>query len=123
MIHKFNYVKVGLWYRPIIPVILKLNNIEFGYLTLLDSGADFNIFHSEIARILKIDLHKLKKPVIFNGINNSVESKGYFTSIDISVDSKFFNTPVVFSNDISDNGYGILGQQGFSIIIMLNLII
>ncbi|MDP2649732.1 MAG: hypothetical protein Q8P10_02715, partial [bacterium] len=27
--------------------------------------------------------------------------------------NNFINTPVVFSNDISDNGYGILGQQGF----------
>ena len=111
MRHKFNYVKAGLWYRPIIPVTLKLNKIEISYLALIDSGADFNIFHADIAKILKIDLSKLKNPVNFSGING--KGVGYFTSIDIGLNNNFINTPVVFSNDISDNGYGILGQQGF----------
>jgi len=109
--HTFSYAKAGLWYRPIIPVTLKLNRIEFNYLTLIDSGADFNIFHADIAKILKIDLSKLKNPVNFSGING--KGIGYFSAIDIGIDNNFINTPVVFSNDISDNGYGILGQQGF----------
>lgn len=104
---------MGLWYRPIIPVILRFNHIEFKYLALIDSGADFNIFHGEIAKILKIDLSKFKNSMKFNGINSNAEGKGYFTSIDLGVNDKFINTPVVFSNEISDSGYGILGQQGF----------
>ncbi len=108
---KFNYVKTGLWSRPIIPVTLKFGRIEINYLALLDSGADFNIFHADIAKILKIDLSKLKNRVDFSGING--KGIGYFTSIDIGLNNNFINTPVVFSNDISDNGYGILGQQGF----------
>ena len=111
MKHTFSYAKAGLWYRPINPVTLKLNRIEFNYLTLIDSGADFNIFHADIAKILKIDLSKLKNPVNFSGING--KGIGYFSAIDIGIDNNFINTPVVFSNDISDNGYGILGQQGF----------
>lgn len=50
MIYKFNYSKAGIWYRPIIPVTLKFNKIEFRYLALLDSGADFNIFHGDIKK-------------------------------------------------------------------------
>ena len=46
----FDYIKAGLWYRPIIPVTLRFNKIEFSYLALIDSGADFNIFHADIAR-------------------------------------------------------------------------
>lgn len=111
MKHTFSYVKAALWYRPIIPVKLKLNKIEFNYLALIDSGADFNIFHGDIAKILKIDLSKLKKPVYFSGIQGG--GIGYFTAIDVGINNNFINTPVVFSNDISDNGYGILGQQGF----------
>lgn len=111
MKHTLSYVKAGLWYRPIIPVTLKCNKIEINYLALIDSGADFNIFHADIAKILKIDLSKLKNPVNFSGING--KGIGYFTTIDIGIDNEFINTPVVFSNDISDNGYGILGQQGF----------
>ena len=111
MKYSFNYAKTGLWYRPIIPVTLKFNKIEFSYLALLDSGADFNIFHADIAKILKIDLSKLRNPINFSGING--KGTGYFTAIDIGVGSSYINTPVIFSNSISDNGYGILGQQGF----------
>lgn len=113
MKHKFGYIKAGLWLRPIIPITLKFKKIEFKYLALLDSGADFNIFHGEIARILKIDLGNMKNSVGFTGIKQGAEGKGYFMSIDVGVNNQFKNTPVVFSNDISDNGYGILGQQGF----------
>lgn len=113
MIHKFNYVKTGIWYRPIIPITLKFNRIEFQYLALLDSGADFNIFHADIAKILKIDLSKMKNSVKFSGIKQGAEGKGNFVSIDVGINDQFKNTPVVFSSDISENGYGILGQQGF----------
>lgn len=111
MRHAFKYVQAGLWYRPIIKVTLKFNKVEFSYLALIDSGADFNIFHADIAKILKIDLSKFKNPVSFTGIKGG--GIGHFTSIDLGIDNNFINTPVVFSNDISDNGYGILGQQGF----------
>ena len=111
MKYKFKYVQAGLWYRPIIKVMLKFNKVEFSYLALIDSGADFNIFHADITKILKINLSKLKNPVSFSGIKGG--GVGYFTSIDLGIDNNFINTPVVFSNDISDNGYGILGQQGF----------
>lgn len=113
MIHKFSYAKAGIWYRPIIPVTLKFNKVEFRYLALLDSGADFNIFHSDIAKILKIDLKKMKNSMKFSGIRQGAEGEGYFMSIDVGVNNHFKNTPVVFSNDISEDGYGILGQQGF----------
>lgn len=60
MRHKFDYVKAGVLIRPIIPVSLKLNNREIKYFALLDSGADFNIFHGEVSKLLKIDLEKIK---------------------------------------------------------------
>jgi hypothetical protein len=111
MKHTFKYVQAGLWYRPIIRVALKFNKVEFNYLALIDSGADFNIFHADIAKILKIDLSKLKNPINFSGIKGG--GVGHFTSIDLGIEGSFVNTPVIFSDDISDNGYGILGQQGF----------
>lgn len=111
MKYTLKYVQADLWYRPIIKVKLKFNKVEFNYLALIDSGADFNIFHADIAKILKIDLSKLKNPVNFSGIKGG--GIGHFTSIDAGVENNFINTPVVFSEDISDNGYGILGQQGF----------
>lgn len=113
MKHKFSYVKAGIWYRPVISVTLKYKKIEFNYLALLDSGADFNIFHGDVAKILKIDLSKVKNTMQFGGIKQGARGLGYFTAIDVGIENEFKNTPVVFSNDISQNGYGILGQQGF----------
>ena len=113
MKHKFSYIKTGIWYRPIIPVTLKSKNIELRYLALIDSGADFNILHADLAKILKINLSKLKNPMTFGGIKEGATGKGYFTTIDIGINEKYITTPVVFSNDISNDGYGILGQQGF----------
>ena len=51
MVKKFEYIRAGLWYRPIIPVTLRYGKQEVSYLALIDSGADFNIFHSDIASI------------------------------------------------------------------------
>lgn len=113
MKHKFHYVKTGIWYRPIIPVTLRFNKVEVNYLALLDSGADFNMLHGDIAKILKIDLSKQKHVMEFSGIREDATGEGYFMSIDIGIKNKFFTTTAVFSNDISNNGYGILGQQGF----------
>ena len=110
--HRFKYVKIGSYLRPIIPVTLQNERISFAYLALIDSGADFNIFHGELASILNIDLKRLKT-IQFGGINKDAPGVGYYTAIEIGVQDQFFNTPVVFSHDISDRGYGILGQQGF----------
>ena len=112
MRHNFPYIKTGLWYRPIIPISLKYNKKELNYLALLDSGADFNILHGEIAKILGIDLTKLKS-IKFQGIKEGSEGIGYITEIEVGINHAFHKTMVVFSNDISENGYGILGQQGF----------
>ena len=35
------------------------------------------------------------------------------TVIEIGIDDYTFNAPVYFSPDISPDGYGIVGQQGF----------
>ena|SRR5579872_4666647 len=112
MKHKFSYLKTGLWYRPIIPVSLRHGKKEFSYLALLDSGADFNIFHADIADILGIKLSKLKT-MQFQGIKEGASGKGYITEIEVGVNNNYQKTMVVFSRDISENGYGILGQQGF----------
>lgn len=110
--HRFKYVKIGSYLRPIISVTLRNEKISFDYLAIIDSGADFNIFHGELASILNIDLKQLKT-IQFGGINKNAQGLGYYSVIEIGIQGRFFNTPVIFSHDISDGGYGILGQQGF----------
>ncbi|OGK31340.1 hypothetical protein A3F29_02830 [Candidatus Roizmanbacteria bacterium RIFCSPHIGHO2_12_FULL_33_9] len=108
----FEYKKIGNFWRPIIPVTLKHNKKELKYVALLDSGADFNIFHSELAEVLDIDLNKLSKNT-FGGINKGTQGSSQMTVIEIGVDDYTFDAPVYFSPDISLDGYGIVGQQGF----------
>lgn len=108
----FEYKKIGDFWRPIIPIALRHNKKELKYVALLDSGADFNIFHSELTEILDIDLTKLRKST-FGGINKGAHGSSHMTVIEIGVDNYTFDTPVYFSTDISLDGYGIVGQQGF----------
>lgn len=110
--YRFKYVKIGPFLRPIIPITLRNEKTSFDYLALIDSGADFNMFHGELAEILGIDLKNLKTSQ-FGGIKKDAQGVGYYSAIEIGLKNQFFNTPVIFSNDISDKGYGILGQQGF----------
>ncbi len=108
----FEYKKIGNFLRPIIPVTLKHNKKELNYVALLDSGADFNIFHSELAEVLEIDLTKLPK-TSFSGINKGAHGIMQMTVIEIGIEDYIFNAPVYFSPEISSDGYGIVGQQGF----------
>lgn len=111
---KFSYIKAGIWQRPIIPVTISHGNKNIDTLALIDSGADFCVFHKDIADILKIDLSKLKK-FSFSGINpSSSNPQGSFVDVQLTIKGgKPIKTAVVFSSDISNNGYAILGQQGF----------
>lgn len=110
--YRSKYVKIGSFFRPIIPITLKYNTKTFDYLALVDSGADFNMFHAELAKILDIDLTRLKR-IPFSGIKSSATGNAFVTAIDLGINNVFINSPVMFSNDISDDGYGTVGQLGF----------
>lgn len=104
MKYKFPYIKAGIWYRPIISITIRHLKGEVTYLALLDSGADFNIFHGDIVKLLKIDLSKQKSSMSFDGIREGASGKGYFMPIELGIGNKFFTTTAVFSNDISNFG-------------------
>ena len=98
-------------YRPILPVILIRGKKFVGYEALVDSGADYNIFHSRIAEILGISLTKSHKRQIL-GIGNQ-ELKGYEHDVNLKIARKEYISKVIFSNKIPPNSFGILGNQGF----------
>lgn len=113
--YRFKYVRFDSFFRPVIPITLKHNNKSFDYLALIDSGAEFNIFHADLTQILGIDLSLIKNTFEFSGIRKGSQGqgKGFLTALEIGIQNSFFDSPVVFSYDISDRGYGILGQLGF----------
>ena len=100
--------------RPIIPIFLRNDKIITSAYALIDSGADYSIFHWEIADVLKLDLSK-QEWASYGGIKKGAkEGSGKFGNIEISIDNKFFHkTAIMFSDDLSTSGYSILGQLGF----------
>ncbi len=104
---------------PLLNVIVKNpdNDKTMGYTALLDSGAFISIFHTEVAGILGIDLSK-NKSIKFTGVRDSdqnMEGKPYVVRLMVSQkgNSHSFDSLVVFSDEVSKDGYPILGRQGF----------
>ncbi len=103
--------KVTIW-RPIIPVILMSNRQFVGYEALLDSGADYNVFHSELADILGISLTKGKSRKIY-GLGGQ-HIKGYIHEVELKLQGfSSFKSEVVFSKQIPEHAIGVLGNTGF----------
>lgn len=99
--------------RPVIPIKLIYKDKSASYLVLLDSGADFCIFHTEIGEAIGINIKSGKKLEYF-GIEGNKQS-AYFHDINIELQGGIkFNAYVGFSYDFNKNmPYGVLGQKGF----------
>jgi len=98
--------------RPVIPITVKYKEKEIDYLALIDSGADFCIFHGEIGEYLGIDI-KLGKKLEFFGVTGQKEA-AYFHEITICIGGHDRKCYCGFSElDNRRLPYGILGQRGF----------
>lgn len=98
--------------RPVIPIRVKSNGKEIDYLALIDSGADFCIFHGAIGQYLGIDIKSGKKLEFF-GVTGQKET-AYFHEISINIVGYDKQCYCGFSEfDNSKLPYGILGQRGF----------
>jgi hypothetical protein len=112
---KLKYYKTGQFKRPLVKI--KLQNIDpkkgekLEYLALIDSGADLCVFHADIAPLLGISLTNIK-PHKMSGVSGK-SFNTYLQVIKIGIKDYYFEVPVYFSKEISKNGYGFLGQQGF----------
>ncbi|MEX2007591.1 MAG: aspartyl protease family protein [Candidatus Levyibacteriota bacterium] len=110
---KFRYKSYGPGLlRPVIPIEIISGDNSVFYEVLVDSGADSNIFSSEISNILGINLAKGDKGEVA-GITG--ESKPfYFHYLDIKVGGNLVrNVKIGFLKDIGKYAYGVVGQKGF----------
>lgn len=98
--------------KPIIPIEICFKDKKVQYLALIDSGADFCIFHGEIGTYLGLDVKK-GIPMVFSGIQGNSGSKAYLHEVKLTIGGKEYQTIVGFSFDISPRGFGVLGQKGF----------
>ncbi len=97
--------------RPVIDVRLLWNHQSTQYRVLIDSGADFCIFHSEVAEVLEIPVTRGKQ-ITFYGTSGTPQV-AYFHDIQIEVGGWPMDLYCGFSSDMKSLPYGILGQTGF----------
>lgn len=98
--------------KPIIPLKIYWEDEEINYYALIDSGADFCIFHAEIGEYLKLDVRKGVKE-IFGGIQEKEGAEAFLHPVKLEIGGYEYETTVGFSYDIAKHGFGILGQKGF----------
>lgn len=99
--------------KPIIPIRISYGNNSLKYSALIDSGADFCIFHSQIGEYFGLDIKSGPKDS-FSGITPGITmAEVYFHEITLNVGGWDYKTIVGFSEGIADFGYGLLGQKGF----------
>lgn len=110
MKYQFRYIKIGSYYRPIIPIALRDGNKIVDFHALIDSSADFNLFPGRIADILGLDVRHMKSEQV-SGVAGSAEAFPY--ALDVGIQDHFYRAPLVFSYEITLDHFGLLGQRGF----------
>jgi hypothetical protein len=99
-----------------IRVTNKDNRKATNYLAMLDSGSFSNIFHSDVAEVLDIDLSKIKE-IQFGGVKKAKQMRGKPYIVELMVigkrESYKFDSYVIFSDEISNTGHPLLGRIGF----------
>lgn len=98
-------------HRPVIDIFLVFDKKSIEYQVLIDSGADFCIFHTEMADILGISVAKGKK-ITFYGTGGTPQT-AYFHDVQIEIAGWPMDLYCGFSYDMESLPYGILGQTGF----------
>lgn len=97
--------------RPVIQIDFETKDGNFGYLVLIDSGADFCIFHAEIGEKLRLNVLNGDE-LTFYGTSGDPQ-KAYFHNISFKIGGHLHNAYVGFSKEMKSLAYGILGQDGF----------
>lgn len=98
-------------HRPVVDILLTFDRRSVEYQVLIDSGADFCIFHTEMADILGIPVAQGKK-MTFYGTGGSPQT-AYFHEVQIELGGWPMKLYCGFSSDMKSLPYGLLGQTGF----------
>jgi hypothetical protein len=105
--------------RPVIPVVLRNPRTAHfpavAHEALVDSGSDRCIFSAEIGELLGFDI-KAGKELRVGGVVAGESRPMYLHVVAIEVGGiggVSFTAPVAFMPDLSNNGHGLLGRDGF----------
>lgn len=92
--------------RPVIPVHIAFGRYRIAYEALLDSGADYLIFHAEIGEALPLPVQQGER-IVFSGVAG-VQQDGFRHAVQLKVGRRTLTCAVVFSYGLKIP-YGILG--------------
>ena len=106
---EFQYLKKGNQYFPLIDIEILHGKRKLKIKALVDSGASFSVFRSEIADYLKIPIEK-GNLLYLTGIGGRI--LGYLHKLSIKVGNKVFSCKVVFSKEYTVS-FNILGRDNF----------
>ena len=98
-------------YKPLIPIVLRVNGTKQKVFSLVDSGADACLFPRDIGELLGLDVEKGKR-INFLGIGND-PVPFFFHDVEILFDKYCIKTKVGFSLYHHIGITGIVGQHGF----------
>ena len=98
-------------FRPVIDARVLWHGFSARYKVLIDSGADFCIFHAEIGELLGVPIKEGKKLTFFG--TSGYPQDAYFHNIQIEVGGHVLDLFCGFSYDMKTLPYGLLGQTGF----------
>lgn len=98
--------------RPIIQIdLINKKGKPFGYEALIDSGADYCLFHGVIGEQLGLNVKKGKQLGFYGTSGRS--QIAYFHEITFTIQGKEITSTVGFSYGIESLSVGLLGQNGF----------
>lgn len=110
---KFTYKKLKAGHtRPIIPIEIEYQDKRADYFVLVDSGADVCLFPQELGEFLGIDIERGETRNI-TGIVEGQTRTMYEHPVMLKVGGWSFPSRVYFMQDLSQQGYGLVGQTGF----------
>lgn len=107
----FPYKKIGgLQYGPVVSLALKAQLRWIPFNVFVDSGADYSVFHSDVARLLGLRLISGKRNVVTVGDGD--EMIVYLHRVKVRFADLVFETPVGFSKGLGA-GFNLLGRKTF----------
>lgn len=98
--------------RPVIPIQLIKGQDRVKCFAMIDSGADYCVFHASIGEVIGLTIESGKLDH-FGGISGQKQLTAYFHDIRIETGGHEFDCWAGFSRDIEALPCGILGQVGF----------
>lgn len=107
----FPYRKTsGQTYGPVAPIALKGMDRWIPFYAFVDSGADYSVFHSDVAILLGRKLTSGKEKIVTVGDGDDM--KVFLHTVDVAFAGYFFKAEIAFSSGLGA-GFNLIGRKTF----------